>query len=46
MREVLLGDDDVTVRHSIPNPTGGQPNGSLLHSQRQSTAQGDQGRVS
>ena len=25
VREVLLGDDDVTVRHSIPVPTGGQP---------------------
>jgi len=33
VREVLLGDDDVTVRHSIPVPTGGQPNGSLLRSQ-------------
>ena len=45
VREVLLGDDDVTVRHSIPLPTGGQPGGSLLHSQSQSAAQGDQGRV-
>jgi site-specific DNA recombinase len=45
VREVLLGDDDVTVRHSIPVPTGGQPSGSLLHSQRQSATQGDQGRV-
>ena len=33
VREVLLGDDDVTIRHSIPVPTGGQPGGSLLHSQ-------------
>jgi site-specific DNA recombinase len=41
VREVLLGDDDVTVRHSIPVPTGGQPGGSLLHSQRQGAAQGD-----
>jgi site-specific DNA recombinase len=40
VREVLLGDDDVTVRHSIPVPTGGQPNGSLLRSQSQSAAQG------
>ena len=43
--EVLLGDDDVTVRHSIPVPTGGQPNGSLLHPQRQGDPPGDQGRV-
>ena len=41
VREVLLGDDDVTVRHSIPVPTGDQPGGSLLHSQSQSAAQGD-----
>ena len=39
VREVLLGDDDVTVRHSIPVPTAGQPGGSLLHSQRQGAAQ-------
>ena len=45
VREVLLGDDDVTVRHSIPIPTGGQPNGSVLHSQIQSDPPGDQGRV-
>ena len=45
VREVVLGDDDVTVRHSIPVSTGGQPGGSLLHSQRQGAAQGDQGRV-
>ena len=30
VREVLLGDDDVTVRHSIPTPTDNQPPGSLL----------------
>ncbi len=41
IREVLLGDDDITVRHSIPVPSNGQPGGSLLHSQRQSAAQGD-----
>ena len=41
VREVLLGDDDVTIRHSIPLPTKGQPGGSLLRSQHQSTAQGD-----
>jgi len=35
VREVLLGDDDVTVRHSIPLPTSGQPSGSLLRSQSQ-----------
>jgi site-specific DNA recombinase len=34
VREVLLGDDDVTVRHSIPLPTSGKPGGSLLRSQR------------
>jgi site-specific DNA recombinase len=34
VREVLLGEDHVTVRHSIPVPTNGQPGGSLLHSQR------------
>ena len=45
VREVLLGDDDVTVRHSIPVPTGGQPGGSLLRSQSQGVAPGDQGRV-
>ena len=45
VHEVLLGDDDVTVRHSIPLPTSGQPGGSLLHSQSQGAAQGDQGRV-
>ena len=45
VREVLLGDDDITVRHSIPLPTAGQPSGSLLHSQRQGDPPGDQGRV-
>jgi hypothetical protein len=30
VREVLIGDDDVTIRHSIPTPTGDQPPGSLL----------------
>ena len=45
VREVLLGDDDVTVRHSIPVPTGGQPNGSLLHPQRQGHPPGDPRRV-
>ena len=45
VREVLLGNDDLTVRHSIPVPTGGQPGRSLLRSQSQGTAQGDQGRV-
>jgi site-specific DNA recombinase len=38
VREVLLGDDDVTVRHSIPIPTGGQPGSSLLRSQSQGAA--------
>ena len=45
VREVLLGDDDITVRHSIPVPSAGQPGGSLLHSQRQGAAQGDPGRI-
>ncbi len=45
VREVLLGDDDITVRHSIPLPNGRQPGGSLLRSQSHSAAQGDQGRV-
>jgi site-specific DNA recombinase len=45
IREVLLGDDNITVRHSIPVPTNGQPGSSLLHSQRQGAAPGDQGRV-
>jgi site-specific DNA recombinase len=40
VREVLLGDDNITVRHSIPVPTGGQPAGSLLRSQSQSAPQG------
>jgi site-specific DNA recombinase len=35
VREVLLGDDDVTIRHSIPLPSNGQPGGSLLRSQHQ-----------
>jgi site-specific DNA recombinase len=30
VREVLIGDDDVTIRHSIPTPTGDRPPGSLL----------------
>jgi site-specific DNA recombinase len=33
VREVLLGDDDLTIRHSIPLPTNGQPGASLLRSQ-------------
>jgi len=45
VREVLLGDDDITVRHSIPVPTNGQPGGSLLRSQSQGAAQGDPGGV-
>ena len=45
VREVLLGDDDITVRHSIPVPSNAQPGSSLLHSQRQGPAPGDQGRV-
>jgi len=40
VREVLLGDDNVTVRHSIPLPTAGQPGGSLLHSRSQGATQG------
>ena len=30
VREVLIGDDDVTIRHSIPTPTGIQPPSSSL----------------
>jgi site-specific DNA recombinase len=30
VQEVRIGDDDVTIRHSIPTPTGDQPDGSLL----------------
>ena len=40
VREVLLGDDGATIRHSIPLPTGGQPSGSLLRSQSQGAPQG------
>ncbi len=32
VREVLIGEDDVTIRHSIPIPTGAQPPGYLLRS--------------
>ena len=45
VNEVLLGDDDITVRHSIPIPTGGQPGGSLLRSQSQGAAQSRAHRV-
>ena len=45
VREVLLGDDGATIRHSIPLPTGGQPSGSLLRSQSQGAQEGDQGRL-
>jgi len=30
VHEVLIGDDNVTIRHSIPTPTDNQPPGSLL----------------
>lgn len=30
VREVRIGDDDVTIRHSIPTPTSDDPDGSLL----------------
>jgi site-specific DNA recombinase len=46
VREVLLGDDDVTVRHSIPIDTDGHPGGSLLRSQNSSAAQRRSGRCS
>ena len=39
VHEVLLGDDNITVRHSIPVPTNGQPGGSLLRSQSQGAAE-------
>jgi site-specific DNA recombinase len=45
VREVLLGNDDITVRHSIPIPTAGQPAGSLLHTQSQGAAQSDPQRL-
>ena len=45
VREVLLGDDDITIRHPVPVPTGGQPSGSLLRSQSQGAQARDQGRV-
>jgi site-specific DNA recombinase len=45
VREVLLGDDDITVRHSIPLPTNGQPGGSLLRSQSQGPPQSRADRV-
>jgi site-specific DNA recombinase len=45
VREVLLGDDDVTIRHSIPIPTGGQPGGSLLRSQSQGAQKGGPRRL-
>jgi site-specific DNA recombinase len=45
VREVLLGDDNITIRHSIPRPNGGQPGGSLLRSQSQGAAARHQGRV-
>jgi site-specific DNA recombinase len=41
VREVLIGDDDVTIRHSIPTPTGNEPPGSLLRwSSREDAAAG------
>lgn len=30
VREVLIGEDDITIRHSIPAPTGDQPPGYRL----------------
>jgi site-specific DNA recombinase len=30
VQQVILGEDDITIRHSIPTPTGDQPPGSLL----------------
>ena len=32
VREVLIGEDDITIRHSIPTPTRDQPPGYLLRS--------------
>jgi site-specific DNA recombinase len=32
VREVLIGDDDITIRHSIPVPAGDQPPGYRLRS--------------
>ncbi len=45
VREVLLGEDDVTIRHSIPLPTDGQPGGSLLRSQSLGAVQDEQDRL-
>jgi site-specific DNA recombinase len=45
VREVVLGDDDVTVRHSIPVPTAGQPGGSLLRSQSLAAVDHEQDRL-
>jgi site-specific DNA recombinase len=30
VQQVILGEDDITIRHSIPTPTGDQPPSSLL----------------
>ncbi len=39
VREVLLGADDVTVRHSIPVPTGDHPTSSLLRCNSQTACE-------
>ena len=36
VKEVLVGDDNITIRHSIPIPTGPPPNGGLPKSARRS----------
>jgi predicted nuclease with TOPRIM domain len=43
--EVLLGDEDVTVGHSIPVPAGNQPSGSLLRSQSLAVVDHEQDRL-
>ena len=43
VREVLIGEHDVTIRHSIPIPTGDQPPGYLLRSGSRADADLDVG---
>jgi len=40
VQEVRIGDDDVTIRHSIPTPTSDDPEGSLLRGSSPLTAAG------
>lgn len=38
VQEVRIGEDDVTIRHSIPTPTSDQPDDSLLRGSGQNSA--------